>query len=336
MRLALLSFWHVHAADYARESLLHPDVDLALIWDEHPDRGRVEAGARDIRFESDLDVVLSDPSIDGVVVTSATTVHASLILAAARAGKHIFAEKVIATTFRESLEIVNAVESARVTMMIALTRTTDPSAIRALEIVHTGEIGTPTSARVRLAHDGALPTPDRADGWLPNRFFRADESGGGSLIDLGAHPLYLTRLFLGMPARVTTAFGDFTGRGADDNAAVLFHYANGAIGVVETGFVNRGRGFLFEISGTEGSVAYDDTARELWLHRRRGDSIQIDLPQQGPTPFEQWVSAVQSGASTQSNLNLALDLSALAEAATQSAAKGRTIHLDDIVRSAKS
>ncbi len=331
MRLALLSFWHVHAADYARESLLHPDVDLTVVWDEHPERGRLEAGTRDIRFEPDLDAILADTSIDGVIITSATTSHATLIPAAAKAGKHIFAEKVIAPTYGESVRIVEAVNAAGVSMMVALTRTTDPAVIKALELARSGEIGIPTTARVRLAHDGALPSPDRPDGWLPNRFFQVEESGGGSLIDLGAHPLYVTRLLLGMPERVSAAFGDFSGRGTDDNAAVLFHYANGAIGVAETGFVNRGRGFLFEVSGTKGSVAYDDTSNELWVHRRRGDSLKTDLPTQGPTPFEQWISAIQSGTSTKANCDLALDLSALAEAAGRSATEGRTINLNDIV-----
>src|SRR4051794_1686190 len=98
IRIAVLSFWHVHGRDYARETDDHPETELVAIWDESPARGQAEATQRGVRFYADLDELLAQPDIDGVVVTTPTSMHREVIVAAARAGKHIFSEKVIAAT----------------------------------------------------------------------------------------------------------------------------------------------------------------------------------------------------------------------------------------------
>src|SRR5829696_1690989 len=256
MRLALLSFWHVHAADYAQEAAEHPDTEIVAVWDEQPERGRVEAAARGLLYVDDLGAVLADPSIDGVIVTTATMAHAEVIPAAAAAGKHVFAEKVIAPTLRESHAIVDAVERAGVMMTIALSRAQEPATDAIREQIAAGRIGQPTSSRIRAAHDGALPIPDRPDGWLPVRFYDPEQSGGGAMIDLGAQPLYLTRLFLGLPETVIAAYGEVTGRGVDDNAVAVFGYAGGAIGIAETSFVSGAPGSAIVVTGTEGTVRF--------------------------------------------------------------------------------
>jgi predicted dehydrogenase len=330
MRLALLSFWHVHAADYARDAAEHSAAEIVTAWDAHPERGRVEAGARNLPFVADLEAILADRSIEGAIVTTETTAHGELVPKLAAAGKHVFIEKVIAPTLRESLAIVDAVRAAGVTMSVALTRANLPATETALALIAEGRIGQPTSARVRIAHDGALPTPDRPDGWLPVRFFDVAESGGGAMIDLGAHPLYVTRLFLGLPERVTAIYGDVTGRDADDNSVAVFGYADGAIGIAETGFVSGARNSGFEINGAEGTLLHELGADHLLLKVRGGETERIPLPPAGPGSFARWLDAIQTGGSTEDNLCLALELSALHEAVALSANTGRTIALREI------
>lgn len=330
MRLALLSFWHVHAADYARDAIANPETEIVAVWDSVPERGRLEAETRGLRFEPDLEAILADRSIDGVIVTTETTAHATILPMAAAAGKQIFVEKVIAPTLLESLAIVRAVREGSVTMAVALTRATLPATRQAIALIARDRIGQPTSARVRIAHDGALPTPDRPGGWLPARFFDPAQSGGGAMIDLGAHPLYLTRLFLGMPESVIARYGDVTGRGMDDNAVALFGYANGAIGIAQTGFVNGARHSGFEVNGTEGGLFHELGADHLIVKRRDVASERVALPAEGPGSFDRWVDAIRNGRSTGDNVMLALELSALYEATALSAASGRAIRMTDI------
>jgi 1,5-anhydro-D-fructose reductase (1,5-anhydro-D-mannitol-forming) len=42
-RVAILSFWHVHAQDYAREAEAHPGTEITAVWDEEPRANRAYA-----------------------------------------------------------------------------------------------------------------------------------------------------------------------------------------------------------------------------------------------------------------------------------------------------
>ena len=111
-RVAVLSFWHVHARDYALETKDHPGTEITAVWDEDRERGQLEASKRGVPFHHDLEGLLSREDVDGVVVTTPTVAHREVIPAAARAGKHVFAEKVIAPTLSEARQVVAEVEEA--------------------------------------------------------------------------------------------------------------------------------------------------------------------------------------------------------------------------------
>ena len=85
-RVAVLSFWHVHAKDYASGAEEHPEAELCAVWDEDVKRGRTEAYKRDVPFHDDLEGLLARADVDGVVVTTPTVAHREVIPAAARAG----------------------------------------------------------------------------------------------------------------------------------------------------------------------------------------------------------------------------------------------------------
>jgi predicted dehydrogenase len=330
IRIAILSFWHVHAKDYAREAAQHPGVELAAIWDEDAARGQREAEERGIPFVPDLDAVLNDASIDGVVVTTSTAVHPLIIPAAITAKKHVFTEKVLAATLREALELADLAQKAGVALGVALSRTEIPEIVGIRKLIDNGKLGQLTEARVRVAHGGAVPAPGAPNGWLPTRFLEPGEAMGGAMIDLGAHPLYLVRLLLGLPEAVTAAYGRVTGRAADDNAVALLTYANGAIGVAETGFVSKGAPVEVEAHGFEMSAVADPARQEIviWQQDASGRRVWLSEPfdlSRRATPFDRWVDDIESG--SRSSLDLAIDLSALVEAANLSARTGVRVPL---------
>ncbi|WP_207955795.1 Gfo/Idh/MocA family protein [Rubrobacter marinus] len=210
-RVAVLSFWHVHARDYAGEAEEHPGAEVVAVWDEDPRRGRAEAEGRGVDFHEDLDEVLAREDVDGVVVTTPTVAHREVIPAAAGAGKHVFTEKVVAPTLREAEEIAAEAGRAGIAFVVSLPRLYAGYTSAIAEIIDRGELGEITYLRVRVSHDGALPTETHPGGWLPERFFDPRESAGGVTIDFGAHPLYLVARLLGVPEEVSAAYGCFTG-----------------------------------------------------------------------------------------------------------------------------
>jgi 1,5-anhydro-D-fructose reductase (1,5-anhydro-D-mannitol-forming) len=321
IRVAVLGFWHVHAKDYAGEATAHPGTEIVAAWDDDPDRGRERAAALGVPFHDDLDALLAGPDVDGVIVTTATTEHPAVIGAAAEAGKHVFTEKVLALTPAECRKILDGVERAGVRLTVSLPRLAHgyTRAIRAQ--IDDGALGRITLVRTRLAHDGALD-----DGWLPTQFFDLDQAGGGALVDLGCHPMYLARLFLGaMPARITARYGHLTGREVEDNAVAVLESGDGSLAVVEAGFVSRRSPFSIEVHGTDASLFYGTPEPRLMIAGADGRWTDWPIPVDGPSPFEQWVEHIERGTTADENIALALDLTTLMDAAARSARTGEAI-----------
>lgn len=328
IRVAVCSFWHVHAKDYAKQAAEHPETELVAIWDEFPERGRMEAATRGIAFYENLQDMLDNADIDAIIVTTSTADHLTVMTAAAEAGKHIFTEKVIALTNEECNQIIASIEQAGVTLTVSLPRLNTPFTQGAQSILASGLLGELTLVRARLSHSGALPTEEAPGGYLPAQFFKLEESGGGAMTDLGCHPMYLTSLLLGLPESVSASYGYITGKEVEDNAVVTLRYASGALGIVEAGFVNRASPFTLELHGTDGSAIYSAHDGKLIYRSSKlaGEAARewlvSELPSALPTAFEQWITHIQNGTKAEANIALARDLTKLIEASNQSARKG--------------
>ncbi len=322
IRVAILGFWHVHAADYAAEARANPGMEIVAAWDDDTGRGRARSAELGVLFHEDLAELLARSDVDGVIVTTRTNAHADVITAAAKAGKHVFTEKVLALTPGDARAIVDAVNESGVKLTVSLPRLAHGYTVAIREVLESGRLGDVTQVRCRFAHDGAL-----GDAWLPAHFFDRDEAGGGALVDLGCHPLYLTRLFLGgMPESVLAGYGHVTGRAVDDNAAVILRTSSGALGIAETGFVSPRSPFTIEVHGTTGSLLYGTPEPRLLIRDASSPEDQwteIPVPESTASPLEQWAGHIVEGTTATENIALALDLTALVDAADRSARSGR-------------
>jgi predicted dehydrogenase len=336
INVAILSFWHVHAKDYTRDATEHPVTQIVALWDENPERGRKEAEDRGFKFYADLDELLAQPDIEGVIVVTPTNIHRDVIIAAAKAGKHIFTEKVVATTLHECNEILAAIEAADVKLTVSLPRLNANYTLAVQDILSQGLLGDVTLVRTRLSHNGGVPSERDPKGWLPDRFFNLEQCGGGAMIDLGCHPMYLARLFLGLPESVSANYGYVAGKEVEDNAVSVLWYANGALAIVEAGFVNAFSPFVIEVHGTEGSLLYSTHDNKLFVRSAKmgAESKEwqvIDtLPENRPSAFRQWVDHIQNGTTATENIQLALDLTRLMDASNHSARSGAAFKLSDL------
>ncbi|QGQ94391.1 gfo/Idh/MocA family oxidoreductase [Paenibacillus psychroresistens] len=328
IKVAILSFWHVHADDYAKQVIGNNSTQLVAAWDELPERGKKEAEARGLIWYDSLDELLANPDIDAVVVNAPTNIHRDVMVAAANAGKHIFTEKVIAPTVHEVNEILAAVELNKVKLTISLPRLNDSYTLAIQKLLKEDVLGELTQTRVRLSHNGATA------GWLPEHFYNLEQCGGGALIDLGCHPMYLTRLFLGLPESVSANYGYVLGKEVEDNAVAILRYANGALGIVEAGFVNDHSPFSIELHGKKGSLFYG-TPENKMVYRSsltpESAWIEVEMPAPVIPAFDQWVEHIENGTIATENIELALDLTKLMEASNLSVKLNRVVALNELI-----
>jgi 1,5-anhydro-D-fructose reductase (1,5-anhydro-D-mannitol-forming) len=357
INIASVGFWHLHGADYAGEALRHPEVDLVAGWDPDPERLRAAGERSGLRTVDDLDTLLADSSVDGVIVCTATADHREIVTRCLTAGKHVFVEKVLAAELTDAEAIAAAARASGLALTVSMRRSDDDYTAKIAELIGDGAVGQITSARVRDGHPFALPRPGRPDGMLPAQFWDPDQAQGGVLIDL-CHPVYLLAAFLGRPDRVSAVLGHVTGRELEDNATAVLSFPDGAVGIAETSSVSAITPFTIEIHGTEGSILYtepgigafvlarqelpesgadsrnegapgpDDRPRLRVRSTSPGSAWRdIEVRSDRPTAFDSWVRHVIDGTRDDSNLELALQLTAVVEAAYASDSAGRVVDL---------
>jgi predicted dehydrogenase len=290
-------------------------VKITAVWDEQPERGEAWAKELGAAFEADLNVLLKRSDVDAVAVNTPTNLHAEVMTAAANAGKHIFTEKVMALSVEECEGIASAVRRAGVKFCISFPHRTLPQNLFAKKAVDEHLIGDVTLMRVRNAHNGATA------GWLPPHFYDPVECGGGAMIDLGAHPMYLARWIMGKPVRITSLFNSYTGKPVEDNAVSIIEFENKGVAVVETGFVSSNSPFSLELYGTAGSLLIGGPDGKVSLISSKMDIpvkgwiTPSSLPQALLSPVQQWVKGIQEGTEITFGLEEGIQLTELMEAA---------------------
>lgn len=328
LRIALVGAWHVHANDYARDCDNNPHTQLVAVWDHDADRGQRAADMWNVLYEPELDALLADPALDGVIITTATVHHRDVTMKVIAAEKHIYTEKVLAASPADAEAIAMAAEEAGIVLTVSLPRLYTGYTQAIEGILAAGELGDVAYIRVRVAHDGAVKRDGKLQ-WLPETFFDRSEAMGGAMIDFGAHPYYLVHRFAGLPESITASYLSVSGHDVEDQALVVCNYPGRITGVAEASFLGGAIGMQIEIHGSDGSLLYDPDSGLRTKLRGNDSWTQRDIPVDGVTPFDRWVDHIQRGEADPENVAEALALTRMAAAAERSAAEQRTVAIHE-------
>lgn len=292
LNIAMLSKWHVHAEGYAKQ-VRDYGAKITAVWDEQPARGREWAGKLAVDFEADLAKLLARADVDAVVVDAPTRMHREVMVAAARAGKHIFTEKAMAPTVKECQEIAAAVRQAGVKFLISMPQRSSPVTLFAKKLIDDGALGQVSLVRLRNGHNGS------SGNWLPAYWYDEATAGGGAMMDLGCHPMYTASYLLGKPARISSIYNTLTAKPVEDNAVNVIEFRNQAIAVVETSFVSFSTPGAFEVYGTDGTFIANGGEVKLACRKLsdvyNGFITANKLPPALPTPMTMFLDACTKG-----------------------------------------
>jgi predicted dehydrogenase len=193
--------------------------------------------------------------------------HREVVVAAAQAGKHVYCDKPLARNLPEAEEICSATRAGSRTYQMAFNYRFIPAIMRAKQLMDEGFVGEPLCFRALYLHAGYVD-PDRPMSWRLD----AKRSGGGALLDLGAHIIDLVRLLMGDFRRVQATTRIFTPRRplrkgsremggveVDDAVWIQAEMASGAAGTLEASRVSTGANdeIRLEIHGRLGAIAFN-------------------------------------------------------------------------------
>jgi predicted dehydrogenase len=217
--------------------------------------------------------LLSNDSIQAVIVATANSALASITLAAVRAGKDVLVEKPGAIRSDQLAEIESAAAATGALVRIGYNHRFHPAFLKIGELMRTEPLGEILFLRARYGHGGRV-------GY--EREWRADPklSGGGELIDQGVHLIDLAGMFLGefeqVDGHAVTAFWNMP---VDDNAFVSLRTAQGKTAWLHVSCTEWKNLFSFEIYFRQAKLQVDGLGGSYGLERLTYYQM---LPEMGP------------------------------------------------------
>ena len=160
---------------------------------------------------ADFRTLLSFDQVDAVWVCTPTFQHPAPVVAAARAGKHVFCEKPIALNLRDATRMVDACARSGVLLTVGFVRRFDNEWGQLNKIIGSGAVGRPVLWRFV------------ANGRPEHPWFRDETKGGGPLMDGAVHNYDFALQMFG-PAESVQASSlqfDSSSVGADTASAVI-------------------------------------------------------------------------------------------------------------------
>jgi 1,5-anhydro-D-fructose reductase (1,5-anhydro-D-mannitol-forming) len=292
--LALVGAAHIHTPNYVGILKKRPEVKVKYVWDHDRDRAAKNAKELGAEVVDDPKTVWNDPEVVGVVICSETNRHRDLVIAAANAKKHMFVEKPLGITAKDSKAMADAIEKANLIFTTGYFMRTTPAHIFLKEQFGKGVFGKITRARGSNCHNGSL------GGWFDKEWrWMADpkQAGVGAFGDLGTHSLDILMWLLGDVASITAVINVVTGRyeDCDESGEALMKFANGTVGTLAAGWVDIANPVTLEISGTEAHAVIFDGKLYFKSEKVKGADGKepwTDLPPAPPAPMDQFVNAL--------------------------------------------
>ena len=195
------------------------EVEVAALADADAERLNA-AGTKwgvDHRY-ADYRALLSDPSVNAVLITVPTPFHCAAFLAAVELGKHTYIEKPLAMNLEEADRMLAAAAQFAGCTVVGFNLRSHRLVQKARELIRAGALGPIVSVRTVLV--GGL---QERPAWQCRR-----AEGGGAFYELGIHHFDLWRFLL--DTEVAHVEAQSLSDGSDDaRVAVTARLVNGAL-----------------------------------------------------------------------------------------------------------
>ena len=202
-----------------------------------------------------------DPNVDVVYIATPHVFHYQNTLMCLKNGKHVLCEKPMGMNQDQVKEMMALAKEKGLFLMEGIWTRFHPAIQKVLELIHSKSIGD----IIHLKADfGFL-----AD-YNPQKRLFNKKLGGGSLLDIGLYPVYLSLLLLGKPIKID-AKARFTQTGVDDFCTINFEYGNRVHSALESTLAMQ-TPTEANIHGTKGSIK---------IHSRFHESTKVALYKSG-------------------------------------------------------
>lgn len=213
--------------------------------------------------------IINDPEVEAILICSPTDTHVDIIKSACAAGKHIFCEKPISLSIKESEEALDAVKKSKVKLQMGFNRRFDNNFKQLQQSITNGDLGEIQTLRI-TSRDPEPPPIDYI------------KRSGGLFMDMSIHDFDMARYL--MQSEITEVFAvggalvnpEISQYDDIDTAIITLKFENGALAVIENcrrsvyGYDQR-----IEVLGENGLIKVDNAqSSTLTFHKATGISTE--------------------------------------------------------------
>jgi UDP-N-acetyl-2-amino-2-deoxyglucuronate dehydrogenase len=292
-----------------------------------------------IKCYTNLNELLSDPSLHAVSICSYPNQHADHVVAAAKAGKHIIVEKPITLTLADARRAAAAVKAAGVKSCVCFECRYSSQFEVTKAILERGLLG--------KLHYGEIDYYHGIGPWYGQfRWNKTKESGGSSLLSAGCHAMDALLFCMGsevesVTSHSTTSFNDvFRPYEYPTTSVTILRFASGAIGKVAS-VIDCIQPYYFHVHlvGSEGSLLDNKFhSNRLATDKHKWGELSMKLLDSGDVSdhpfqdqFQAFFDALDRGESMpRTSLEEALKSHRVVLAADMSAREKRTVRLSEV------
>src|SRR6516225_5598034 len=208
------------ARKFAADLRLVADAELIAVG------SRSQSGADEFAKEFQVahrhdsyEALAANPNVDVIYISSPHGLHHEHTLLCLSSGKAVLCEKAFAINSRQAREMVETARNKRVFLMEALWTKFTTHFNTVQQMIWEGKIG---QVRSMLVNFGFVPQAP-----VPRRLYEKI-LGGGTLLDIGIYNVFMALSVLGRPDLIEASMTP-AHTGVDEQCAVLFKYADGAL-----------------------------------------------------------------------------------------------------------
>lgn len=208
-------------------------INAVACWDIADGPASVFSEKHGLEKQSTLEDLLSRKDIQGIIIASPNNAHRENVIAAARAGKHVFVDKPISNRIDDALAMIHAAEEAGVVFAVGHNGRRMPGHRKMKELIEAGEIGLPVTVEANFSHSGGLHlTPQQ---WRWHR----EECPALPLMQLGVHFADTIQYLLGDVTEVSSFMTHMVTPADNEDVTVsLLKFRNGMLGYLGSNYAS--------------------------------------------------------------------------------------------------
>ena len=258
------------AHKFASDLALIDDAELTAVASRALDKAKAFAQThQSTKAYGSYEELFLDSDIDIVYIATPHNSHAALSIKAMDSGLHVLCEKPLAINKNEVTKMIETSRRTKKFFMEALWTRFNPNIVAIKKHIDNGEIG-----QVKYINADFTFKLDKP---LDSRTLNL-ELGGGTILDIGIYPAFLSYILLGKPNEILAKSNFHEVTKCDIQTSMIFHYKE-AQAILYSGFISESDK-IARISGTDGQIYIHDTwhVAQGYTLVKNGQKEKFNLP----------------------------------------------------------